>query len=689
MKLPQLLIPLCVVALHQGAQARIITPNEAAARCAALQVRYANSSSQGAVGARPIAPLRHLHSISMQDGVTPMCHLLTDGEHLILAGADTRQRRVLGVLDAGENAEDIATLIAEMASDPCDVAEQHPYHQMLTLYRREAEMLASMPESEGGDMEECESGWRAPEWYDSWMPVSPMLTTQWSQTYPYNMYAPLDMPTGCVATAMAQVIYHHRYAEGRGTNRYHCSSIGKELSYDYEGKHFDFDNMLPTYNHGFSDAQLVAVADLMYACGVSVNMAYAPGNSVVSVSAASQGLNRHFGYDPRGTVAYTREGSAAREWETMVYEEISAGRPVIYGGITNEGAGHAFVVDGYSSEGLFHINWGWGKYDGYFALSSLNPAAVYPTGLTEGQQAVTVKVPWVGNVIDRTRYTAGIISATPHSMSLLWRMSGNSDNLEGEFGVVATHGSSGEECFIAGTSMIEYNIDDIGVREDVRAFTFDLYTALTRDGEWRLTPAVRDADGKVAKAYPMRNYPATAVASIAAGKVEVTLSPVLAADLQIEGFAPTDTLYENEEAAFRFTLTNNADTDIFNNIGVCIAPAEEMATALPRTSVYVMLKSGDSATYTTPTFALADKKAGILPRGEYAVWLVNIDADNARLPGCTIKVRIYGRDEDPSSVEMYPISTIPTLIHTLQGVEVKQPLPPGLYISNGKVVALP
>ena len=65
---------------------------------------------------------------------------------------------------------------------------------------------------------------------------------------------------------------------------------------------------------------------------------------------------------------------------------------------------------------------------------------------------------------------------------------------------------------------------------------------------------------------------------------------------------------EKKEAAFRFTLTNNADTDIFNNIGVCIAPSEDMATAMPRTSVYVKLKSGDTATYTTPTFALADKK---------------------------------------------------------------------------------
>ena len=55
-------------------------------------------------------------------------------------------------------------------------------------------------------------------------------------------------------------------------------------------------------------------------------------------------------------------------WENMIYSDLKAGHPVYYDGVNGSNTGaHAFVVDGYSSDGFFHLNWGWGGMsNGYF-----------------------------------------------------------------------------------------------------------------------------------------------------------------------------------------------------------------------------------------------------------------------------------------------------------------------------------
>lgn len=212
--------------------------------------------------------------------------------------------------------------------------------------------------------------------YAAWTPIEPLVKTQWNQLAPYNKLCPTvggtTCPTGCVATAMAQVINAIGYYGGKGTNTYTPSAVGKPLTFDFASYTPDFSKLLSNYTAAGvqpTDDEVNEVAKLMLACGVAVNTGYNARSS--GAGEPVSGLKRFFGYDD-SSVTLRRANFTSAEWEGIAYGQLAAGRPLYYGG-TGSGS-HAFVVDGYLGDGLFHLNWGWGGLsDGYFALSALNP----------------------------------------------------------------------------------------------------------------------------------------------------------------------------------------------------------------------------------------------------------------------------------------------------------------------------
>lgn len=207
--------------------------------------------------------------------------------------------------------------------------------------------------------------------------IPEMLSTRWDQDEPYNLDCPSDKGgkcvTGCVATAMAQVIKYYGYpVNGNGTASYNWQ--GETLSFDYSNANFDFQNMLdeyPRYADGATQEQKDAVAKLMYACGVSVNMNYTSDSSGASDIYIPYALKEYYKYD-KDIQLLRRDYYSDEDWDNLVYSELAAGRPVIYGG-QSKGGGHEFICDGYD-EGYYHINWGWSGYgNGWFLLSSLDP----------------------------------------------------------------------------------------------------------------------------------------------------------------------------------------------------------------------------------------------------------------------------------------------------------------------------
>jgi hypothetical protein len=230
--------------------------------------------------------------------------------------------------------------------------------------------------------------------------VQPLLTnTKWDQTAPYNLFCPFSSTdnerslTGCVATSMAQIMKYNQWpVTGTGSYSYTDGTNGT-LTANFGATSYDWASMSDNYGSVATTLkQDSAVAKLMYQCGVSVSMNYSPSGSSATVSDAAIALKSYFGYDTDLNI-YTRDFYTSTEWKNMIKTELNASRLVLYGGNTGT-YGHAFVCDGYDSNDLFHINWGWsGYYNGFFELSVLNPPpseSISSTGgFSQGQQIIT------------------------------------------------------------------------------------------------------------------------------------------------------------------------------------------------------------------------------------------------------------------------------------------------------------
>ena len=210
--------------------------------------------------------------------------------------------------------------------------------------------------------------------------VSPLIQTHWSQGAGYNNYCPVysngdggHSVTGCVATAMAQIIRYHSYPD---TGFYHTSyghSYHGTLSAQFDSSFYDYSNM-PNYVGYYSpQVQQHAVSLLCYHCGVAVKMNYENPNHTSGSGAQSSDVPaglRFFGYT---NTHYLMKGPSTNGiWDSLLHHDLDRGRPIYYSGSNSE-YGHAFVCDGYNNSGKYHFNFGWGDYgDGYFTLTNVN-----------------------------------------------------------------------------------------------------------------------------------------------------------------------------------------------------------------------------------------------------------------------------------------------------------------------------
>lgn len=217
-------------------------------------------------------------------------------------------------------------------------------------------------------------------------PIEPMLTCNWNQSEPFNNYCPTTTATGtklsvtgCVATALAQVMYYHKWpAKGTGSKTWTYTrdeGTKNTLSMDFSEVTFDWDNMLDKYTTGnYTDEQADAVAKLMQACGIAVEATYKVSSTSANTVKDVVALCEYFGYSKNIHYYYRDYIRSSSEWENLVYDGLKNGSPVIYSGQSASG-GHSFVCDGYAGDRYFHINWGWaGTSDGYFILNLLNPS---------------------------------------------------------------------------------------------------------------------------------------------------------------------------------------------------------------------------------------------------------------------------------------------------------------------------
>lgn len=297
----------------------------------------------------------------------------------VIISGDERQEEVLGYSDQGKfNPEEI----------PCGM------RTLLSQYNKEYELLQSqgigtvVDEGNGIMAEDCDM---RSESRASTRAVTPLVKTTWGQGKCYYEQCPVDPTTnqrcvtGCVATAMAQIMNFHQYPKtGQGYNAYTSKTREIDQSMNFANVKFDWSNMKNSYNSSSSSKSIKAVSTLMHACGVSVYMNYSSAGSGSNYGHASYALVNYFKYNPNLRL-YLNKYFTSDEWEQLVQEELKAGRPILLSGSSDpdgEGnvSGHAFVLDGSDKSGRYHINWGWnGSSDGYFKLTSLGTSDFHYT----------------------------------------------------------------------------------------------------------------------------------------------------------------------------------------------------------------------------------------------------------------------------------------------------------------------
>ena len=193
--------------------------------------------------------------------------------------------------------------------------------------------------------------------------VEPLLTCKWSQYFPYNKYTPVIQgdrtPTGCVATATAQVMYYHKWPKNRPVD--YIASTGDEAR---KSSTYWWDDMKDTSNKMTTSRSQDAVGVLMYDIGKFVRMRYYHKGSDSNLQNACNALRHNFDYTVRYLV---KDVLPANEFLKEVMQELSDGYPVLV-----VGGPHAFVYDGYDEQGFIHTNWGWGgQEDGYFDINTV------------------------------------------------------------------------------------------------------------------------------------------------------------------------------------------------------------------------------------------------------------------------------------------------------------------------------
>jgi peptidase C10 family protein len=191
--------------------------------------------------------------------------------------------------------------------------------------------------------------------------VEPLLTCKWSQYDPFNKYTPLSngqhTPTGCVATATAQVMFYNKWPKNRPQD--YIASTGDDAK---KSTTYWWDEMKNTTNDMRTEHSRQAVGVLMSDIGKAVNMRYYYRGSDSNLQYACNALRDKFDY----TVRYLDKNFLpANDFLNEVMQEISDGYPVLV-----VGGPHAFVYDGYDEQGFIHTNWGWGgENDGYFDIN--------------------------------------------------------------------------------------------------------------------------------------------------------------------------------------------------------------------------------------------------------------------------------------------------------------------------------
>lgn len=367
------------IAMSSAVQAEVLQPADALNRALSQATAPAKAPSRSVA-----ANMQLTGTFNANDGL-PAAYMFTTGKEAsdssprafaLVAADDVVPSRLLGYSDAAPATNGLNSIPPAL-------------HRLILDYAAEIETMRA------NGIKATPAQSRAE--VDTREPVQPLVTTHWNQSAPFNLQCPVvdetfQCVTGCVATAMAQVMNYHKWPKtAHGSNSYTLDIYNPytgiitpdiTLSMDFNGLTFDWDNMLDDYTYtnrpeggldaNFSQAQSDAVSTLMKACGFATNLDYSPYETYGYDINVLHALLNYFDYDKSAHII-RRQYTPIADWEQQIYDNLTEYGPVYMSGQST--GGHAFVIDGYSSDRFFHVNWGWGGVsDGYFRLTAMDPS---------------------------------------------------------------------------------------------------------------------------------------------------------------------------------------------------------------------------------------------------------------------------------------------------------------------------
>ena len=322
------------------------------------------------------ARARALLKGSSQDGCYYVFNIGTNEGFVIVSG-DDRTPAVLGYSDKGS---------FDMDRLPSNVAAWlEGYADQIRYLRKKASAEPTAPVSVRSDaplMKMTRAPWAVKK--ESRPAISPMITSKWDQFSPFNDLCPVvdgqHCVTGCIATALAQIMYYHKWPQAATTEIPGYTVKGKSVSYPgLPATTFNWAAM--TDNPATGTPAGDAVAKLMQYCAFGCKADFGIDNTSIYNNEPENALKNYFHYGA-GVKYVERQTYSNENWENLIYTELEANRPVLYTGQSyvaelDGNVGHAFVVHGYDGNGYYAVNWGWGQsvdQDGYYLLDAMDPA---------------------------------------------------------------------------------------------------------------------------------------------------------------------------------------------------------------------------------------------------------------------------------------------------------------------------
>lgn len=403
--------------------------------------------------------------------------------------------------------------------------------------------------------------------------IAELLTTRWNQGLPYNLTVEkyykedgsLARPaTGCIATAWAQVINFHKFPEKTKVqmpaySKTYTLSDGTKKTVTFpavpRGSVIDWENMQDTYScnedHAHTAAD-TAVANLMRYCGQAVKMGYGPSSGA---NWKADDVIKYFGFDDSGYRA-GRDQYSIDEWFDLIYKEIEAGYPVPFSGSKISG-GHAFVLDGFDGENLFHVNWGWGgSSNGWFLIGVLNSgdnsgigAASGSGGYARGQAAV-IGLRRPDKIAADPKNVLDVSNVTIDGTSIKCTYENNTGTIINfNTGIVKLE-DDGTRSLVGSAQLITNMAEDATQNK-----TFQLSGKLP-EGTYKLSPGSKQTSSKIWKsAYNMRDEYIEAIVDADGVPTMRIITPVY--NLSIDSIAFLGNRVVGQEQEIEVTFKNN------------------------------------------------------------------------------------------------------------------------------------